>query len=275
MGRSRILILGFAAGSAVLAAMLARGFLSPPPPERQVVEVSKVATGDVLVAAADLPLGDKLTPANVAWHRWPKDAITPQMITREAKPDAPAELADARLRAPIFKGEPIGERKLVMPNSSGFMAAVLPKGMRAISVAITAETGAGGFILPNDRVDVLMTYKLSAADSSGQQRSVSETVLMNVRVLAIDQTFQTNDKGEQVVVGKTATLELEPRQAEVLAFAEQTGQLSLALRSIDDNGERALGDDGPRLAPRYARGGRGDEIKFYRYGVQKTTNLDR
>jgi pilus assembly protein CpaB len=142
------LILGFAAGSAVLAAMLARGFLSPPPPERQVVEVSKVATGDVLVAAADLPLGDKLTPANVAWHRWPKDAITPQMITREAKPNAPAELADARLRAPIFKGEPIGERKLVMPNSSGFMAAVLPKGMRAISVAITAETGAGGFILP-------------------------------------------------------------------------------------------------------------------------------
>ena len=151
MGRSRILILGFAAGSAVLAAMLARGFLSPPP-ERQVVEVSKVATGDVLVAAADLPLGDKLTPANVAWHRWPKDAITPQMITREAKPDAPAELADARLRAPIFKGEPIGERKLVMPNSSGFMAAVLPKGMRAISVAITAETGAGGFILPKVRV---------------------------------------------------------------------------------------------------------------------------
>ena len=89
MGRSRILILGFAAGSAVLAAMLARGFLSPPPPERQVVEVSKVATGDVLVAAADLPLGDKLTPANVAWHRWPKDAITPQMITREVKPNAP------------------------------------------------------------------------------------------------------------------------------------------------------------------------------------------
>src|SRR5262245_34932563 len=231
--------------------------------------------GDVLVAAADLPLGDKLTAANVAWHRWPKDAITPQMITRELRPNAPAELESARLRAAIFQGEPIGERKLVMPNSSGFMAAVLPKGMRAISVAITAETGAGGFILPNDRVDVLMTYKLSAADSSGQQRSVSETVLMNVRVLAIDQTFQTNDKGEQMVVGKTATLELEPRQAEVLAFAEQTGQLSLALRSINDNGERALGDDGPRLAQRYARGGRGEEIKFFRYGVQKTTNLSK
>ena len=119
-----------------------------------------------------------------------------------------------------------------------------------------------------------MTYK-TAADSSGQQRSVSETVLMNVRALAIDQTFQTNDKGEQVVVGKTATLELEPRQAEVLAYAEQTGQLSLALRSINDNRQRALGDDGPRLAARFARGGRGGEVTLYRYGVQRTTNLSK
>src|SRR5262245_30672010 len=116
--------------------------------------------GDVLVAAADLPLGDKLTAANVAWHRWPKDAITPQMITRELRPNAPAELESARLRAAIFQGEPIGERKLVMPNSSGFMAAVLPKGMRAISVAITAETGAGGFILPKVGVAPLVTPNL-------------------------------------------------------------------------------------------------------------------
>jgi pilus assembly protein CpaB len=274
MSRSRILILGLAAGSAVLAAILAKGFLAAPPPEREVVQINNAPTGEILIAAADLPLGDKLTPGNVAWQSWPKDAITPQMITRSARPNAPVELENARLRAPIFQGEPIGERKLVMPNKAGFMAAVLPQGMRAISVAITAETGAGGFILPNDRVDVLMTYK-TAADSSNQQRSVSETVLMNVRVLAIDQTFQTNDKGEQVVVGKTATLELEPRQAEVLAYAEQTGQLSLALRSINDNGQRALGDDGPRLAARFAKGGRGGEVTLYRYGVQRTTNLSR
>src|SRR5262245_49032963 len=157
MGRSRILILGFAAGSAALAAILARGYLEPPP-ERRVVEIDTRPTADVLVAAADLPLGDKLTAANVAWHRWPNDAITPQMITRAARPNAPAELESARLRAPIFQGEPIGERKLVMPNSSGFMAAVLPKGMRAISVAITAETGAGGFILPKVRV---VTYGMA------------------------------------------------------------------------------------------------------------------
>jgi pilus assembly protein CpaB len=274
MKRSRILVLGVAAGSAVLAGILAKGLLAAPPAERQVVEINKVASGEVLVAGADLPLGDKLTQGNVAWHGWPKDAITAGMITRDARPNAAAEFENARLRSPIFQGEPINERKLVMVNSAGFMAAVLPQGRRAISVAITAETGAGGFILPNDRVDVLMTYKASA-ESSGQARSVSETVLMNVRALAIDQTFQTNDKGEQVVVGKTATLELEPRQAEVLAYAAQTGQLSLALRSINDNGQRALGDDGPRLAARFAKGGRGGEVTLYRYGVQRTTNLNK
>src|SRR6476659_9409903 len=136
----------------VLSAILAKGFLAAPPPGPPLVEASKVAIGEVLVAGADLPLGDKLTPGNVAWHSWPKDAITAEMITRDGKPDAPAELENARLRAPIFQGEPINERKLVKANSAGFMAAVLPQGRRAISVAITAETGAGGFILPNDRV---------------------------------------------------------------------------------------------------------------------------
>jgi pilus assembly protein CpaB len=149
------LILGLAAGSAVLAAILAKGFLAAPQPERQVVEINKAPTGEVLVAGTDLPLGDKLTPGTVAWHTWPKDAITPQMITRDAKPNAPAELENARLRAPIFEGEPISGRKLVMPNTAGFMAAVLPQGMRAISVAITAETGAGGFILPKVGVATL------------------------------------------------------------------------------------------------------------------------
>src|SRR5262245_52767297 len=123
MGRSRILILGFAAGSAVLAAILARSFLTAPPPERQVVEITRIATVEVLVATADLRLGDKLAASTVAWHRWPKDSITPQMVSREVKPNAPAELENARLRAPVFAGEPIDERKLVLPNSAGFMAA--------------------------------------------------------------------------------------------------------------------------------------------------------
>ena len=109
MTRSRLLILGLAIGSAVVAAMLAKGFLIAPDPERQVVEINRVPTTEVLVAAADLPLGDKLTPGNVSWQSWPKDAVKPQMITREARPEAPAQLENARLRAPIFEGEPVSD----------------------------------------------------------------------------------------------------------------------------------------------------------------------
>ena len=139
------------------------------------------------------------------------------------------------------------------------MAAILPKGRRAISVRISAETGAGGFILPNDKVDVILTRKLSGG-AGGGERQLSETVLSNVRVLAVDQTFKQDEKGEQVVVGKTATLELELAQAEVMAMAESSGQLSLALRSIAESDNAALGDDGPHLSERYAKGSSGSEI---------------
>jgi pilus assembly protein CpaB len=132
----------------------------------------------------------------------------------------------------LFEGEPVSDRKIIAPDSAGFMAAILPKGMRAISVRISAESGAGGFILPNDRVDVILITKQTEAAAAPH---VSEAVLTNVRVLAIDQTFQTNEKGEQVVVGKTATLELDPKQAEILAMVESSGQLTLALRSLADH----------------------------------------
>jgi pilus assembly protein CpaB len=96
-----------------------------------------------------------------------------------------------------------------------------------------------------------------------------------VRVLAIDQTFQTNEKGEQVVVGKTATLELDPKQAEVLAMVESSGQLTLALRSLADQGDSALGDDGPRLAEHYVTGGRADEISVFRYGIESLVGVSQ
>ncbi len=269
MGRSRLMVLMLAIVSAVAAVVLARSYLGRTTTQTQVVEINKVPTVDVLVAATDVALGDKVDPTKLSWIPWPKEAVRPTMVTKEAKPEARTEFDGSRARVQLFEGEPVNEQKLVLPKTSGFMAAVLPKGMRAISVSISAETGAGGFILPNDKVDVILTTK----NEGGQNRSVSETILTNVRVLAIDQTFQTNDKGEQVVVGKTATLELEPRQAEVLAFAEQTGQLSLALRSINDNPDQALGDTGPRLSEKYARGDRRNEVTINRYGVIKQSTL--
>jgi pilus assembly protein CpaB len=216
-------------------------------------------------------MGDRLSPSNVTWQSWPSDHVKASMITRKARPAALQELETARARSNLFEGEPINERKIINPDSAGFMAAILPKGMRAISVRISAESGAGGFILPNDRVDVILITKHD--DGGGKPRTSSEAVLTNVRVLAIDQTFQTNEKGEQVVVGKTATVELDPKQTEILAMVESAGQLTLALRSLADQGDSTLGDDGPRLAEHYITGGRADEVAVFRYGIKSLVGV--
>ena len=130
---------------------------------------------------------------------------------------------------PVAAGEPIREPKVVIAKGGGFMAAILPPGMRAVSLDISPDTGAGGFILPNDHVDVLLTRHDKAAEKAGGvEKFVSETILRNVRVLAVDQTVEEKD-GKKVVVGKTATIELDPQQAETLALSRQLGTLSLAL----------------------------------------------
>jgi pilus assembly protein CpaB len=195
------------------------------------------------------------------------------MIVRTTRPAAMQELEGARARSNLFEGEPVSDRKIVAPDSAGFMAAILPKGMRAISVRISADSGAGGYTLPNHRVDVILISK--DGGGSGQPRTASEAVLTPVRVLAIDQTFQTNEKGEQVVVGKTATVELDPQQTEVLAMVESSGQLTLALRSLADQGDSALGDDGPKLAEHYISGGRADEVAVFRFGIKSLVGVAR
>ena len=268
MSVTRFAVLGLAVGSAVLAAFLAKGFLGKDPVQ-QVVEVNRVSTTEVLVIAQDLKMGDRLTASNVTWQSWPIDLIRQNMISRTTRPAAMQELQGARARSNLYEGEPVNERKVIDPESAGFMAALLPKGMRAISVRISTESAAGGFILPNDRVDVLLITKKDGG------KTHSETVLSNVRVLAIDQTFQTNEKGEQVVVGKTATVELNPKQTEVLAMVESSGQLTLALRSLADQGDSALGDDGPKLAEHYTTGGRADEVAVFRYGIKSVVGVAR
>jgi pilus assembly protein CpaB len=131
-------------------------------------------------------------------------------------------------------GEPVRDNKIIKAKGSGYMAAILPSGMRATSTEISPETGAGGFILPNDRVDVMLSRRDRETEKmTGIESHIAETILTDVRVLAIDQLVQEKD-GQRVVVGKTATLELTQRKAEVLAAARQMGTLSLTLRSIVD-----------------------------------------
>ncbi len=144
------------------------------------------------------------------------------------------------------------------------MAAILPTGMRAISTEISPETGAGGFILPNDRVDVILSKREKNPDRSGSPDIInSEIILSNVRVLAIDQAPKEKD-GQNNVVGKTVTLELKPEQAETLARSRQSGTLALALRSIAD-----LNMVENRTEDQAAK--RGESFNVVRYGVPSST----
>jgi len=239
MKPARIVVIIVALGAGGLAAYLASGSDSPPPPPPQV----KIETTDVLVAKSDIALGQAVSANDLQWQPWPTTAASPSFIRRTERPEAIEQLSKAIARSPFVVGEPIREAKLVKANGSGFMAAILPAGMRAISTEVSAETGAGGFILPNDRVDVILTKKDRRVDNSNGTNTVldvqtTETILTNVPVLAVDQIVEEKN-GQHSVVGKTATLELTPGQAETLALARHQGTLSLALRSIADNNDQS------------------------------------
>src|SRR5476651_1813558 len=231
MKSARIVVLAVAIGAGGLAALLAGR--SEPPPEVK-PEAATVETVDVLVARADIPMGNMMSPADVQWQAWPASASTGNFIRKINRPQAIEDLAGMIARVPFVAGEPIREAKLVNSKGSGFMAAILPSGMRAVSTQISPETGAGGFILPNDHVDVILTRRdRDAEKATGTEVQTSEIILKNIRILAIDQSVEEKG-GQKVVVGKTATLELAPRQAETLALAQKVGSISLALRSITD-----------------------------------------
>jgi pilus assembly protein CpaB len=143
-----------------------------------------------------------------------------------------AALSGAIVKEPVFANEPVTDRKLVRAGQSGYMAVVLQPGMRAMAIPVSVETAAGGFILPGDRVDVLLSRSLNSAQG-GAAQFVSETVMRNVRVLAVDQT-STPQPGANAVVGAVATIEVSPTDAEALNLAQAQGDLSLTLRSYAD-----------------------------------------
>src|SRR5438876_8754269 len=263
MNTARIVVLTIALIAGGLAAYLASGLGDKPPPPEQIT----LQTVDVLVAKSDIGLGQTVTAEAVQWQTWPAATASNSFIRRNDRPDATTQVAGSLPRAPFIAGEPIREQKLVKADGSGFMAAILPTGMRAVSTEISPETGAGGFILPNDRVDVLLTKREKNGDRSGTDVVNSEIILTNVRVLAIDQAPKEKD-GQNAVVGKTVTLELKPEQAETLARSRQTGTLSLALRSIADvNAPEIDTDDRPSR--------RGASVNIVRYGINSPTTMQK
>jgi pilus assembly protein CpaB len=263
MYTARIVVLIIALSAGGIAAYLASGSDKTLPTE----PVAQLQTVDVLVARSDIGLGQTVTPEDMQWQSWPAATASNTFIRRNERPDATTQVAGSIARAPFIAGEPIREPKLVKANGSGFMAAILPTGMRAISTEISPETGAGGFILPNDRVDVILSRREKNADRASAPDIVnSEIILSNVRVLAIDQAPKEKD-GQNAVVGKTVTLELRPEQAETLARARQTGTLALALRSIADlNMVENRSDDQAK---------RGASVNVVRYGIQSSTTTQK
>jgi pilus assembly protein CpaB len=252
MNTARIVVLTIAISAGGVAAYLASGTDKPQP----AAPVAQLQTVDVLVAKTDIGLGQTVTPADIQWQTWPAATASSTFIRRNERPDAATQIAGSLARSPFIAGEPIRELKLVKANGSGFMAAILPTGMRAVSTELSPENGAGGFILPNDRVDVILTRRLKNPNSALPDIILSELALANIRVLAIDQAPKEKD-GASALVGKTVTLELKPEQTATLAAARQAGTLSLALRSIADL--NAVETDDQSL--------RRESINVVRYGI--------
>jgi pilus assembly protein CpaB len=254
MNTARIVVLTIAIGAGGIAAFLASGSDKAEAPAQSVAQLQTV---DILVAKSDIGLGQSVKPEDLQWQTWPAASASNSFISRAAKADAIKDVTGSIARSPFIAGEPIREQKLVKANGSGFMAAILPSGFRAISTEISPETGAGGFILPNDRVDVILSKRNQNPDSKGPDVAHSEIILTNVRVLAIDQAPKEKE-GTNALVGKTVTLELKPEQAEMLARARQSGSLTLALRSIAD--VNVVDKAEQQLA-------RGEGLNVIRYGV--------
>jgi pilus assembly protein CpaB len=244
-----------------LAAFLAtRGGEPVTPQDPGSPEVIEEARVQVLVATTAIGIGERLSSANMAWLDWPKNAVRPDYIDNESTPEALTDMSGAVARFEMFEGDPIRQQKLIRTDQ-GYLSAVLEKGMRGISISVPADSASGGFIVPNDHVDVILTR----STDDGQQ---AETIVGNVRVLAINTRLgelgttgapddPNNPRAEIFADTAIATLELDPAQAEVVVNAVQMGKLSLSLRSIVDF---AKSDEAPvqRNAP----------IKLIRYGLE-------
>jgi pilus assembly protein CpaB len=249
----------------------------------------------VLVARHDLSVGDRLDIADMNWQPWPAAAVVPSFITDGSaavqpqtqtgkivntvttgaisvtkamtgpSADGPmANLVGAIVRQPMLMGEPIIASKLVRADSAGVMAVTLDPGMRAMAVPLSAESAAGGFILPGDHVDIVQSRQV---DTSGAKRFTTATILENVRVLAIDQNTKPQ-KSAATAVGATATVEVTPLQSEYLAAAKAQGDLTLTLRSYADASGGSRAGPGATTTPasvvRVFRNGAMTEVKVAR-----------
>ena len=260
MKRAQLIGIAIAGVCGLGSFWLMKGILNKPRETKQDVQVN---TTEVMVARADIGLGHIATESSFRWQAWPADAVPPGAIARKGGAGNPMrEFQGAIARTPILAGEPITKAKLVKAGEGGVLASILPQGMRAISTKISEESSVGRLILPNDHVDIILIRRLRS--KGGQEEHVSDTLFRNVRILAIGQRIEVKE-GQKNAEGNTATLELTPRQAELLALAKSMGEISLALRSVADFDKTGAG---PSEANDLKNGNRGNAIKMLKYGVK-------
>lgn len=232
MSARQLIVLAIAAVAAIVALVLIRGMSSRNEPAAE--NSAPVGGEQVLVATRDIPQGAALSPSDFTVVVFPAAAVAPSFISVTRQPSAQADYVGAVTRRALVQGEPITTSAVIQPDGRGFMAALLEPGFRAVAVEITANTAVGGFIQPNDHVDVIATYRAQNGDSGGQEQVRSEIVLRDIRVLAMGENTQPQTSGEAPLKldAPFAVLELSPEQARVLSMADDMGEIDLALRGV-------------------------------------------
>lgn len=242
MNKNVLIVLGGAVAVALVVALLVQVSLGG---KKQAVQVAEVAKVEILIASKDLGIGRELKEGDLSWQEWPKASVFPGAITRkDGQPTLDA--LEGRLARDIAKGEPLMHSAILGQSQGNFVAASLESGMRAVAIAVSAESMAGGFIGPGDFVDVVLTYKktITSEDEDPRVQSMikknldkyaTETILQNVKVLAVDQMAQRSDDEDKVKVGRTITLAVGVQDAERLALADGLGDLVLILRGVGDD----------------------------------------
>jgi pilus assembly protein CpaB len=240
---SRIVLIAVAVVAGGMAAYLAVQRPTPAPEAvAPVTEVVAEPRTQILAARETIAIGQRLSPAALEWIEWPESAVRAEFITATATPEAMTEMSGAVARTGFVAGEPILPQKLMSAGEGSYLAALLGTGMRAVSVSVSADSASGGFVSPNDRVDVVL---IRPDDAGGQ---VTRTILQNVRVLAINGRLGPTEPPEpgadappqpEVFEGAIATLELDPKAAEVIMSATAHGRLTLVLRAMLDAGDTA------------------------------------
>lgn len=222
---------------AVMTAIIAWNLMSAGQDETPTQAAPRDTAPKVLVAAKSLPIGHIIQSADVRWQAWPEAGIAENYIVEGSA--TPNDVAGKVVRVAIVTNQPIARDAIVGPGERGFLAAALTSGMRAVTVPVSATSGVGGFVFPGDRVDLLVTHDIDRGDAGNL--SISETVLQNVRVLAVDQAIANAEN--QPRVGQTVTLEVLPKHAEKIAVMQRMGGISLSLRSLTDQGDVVTADN--------------------------------